>query len=49
MEPLLLFFVDGASRIDPSDAAWELLVALKEENGLQRVVSIPCSRACEEV
>ena len=39
MEPLLLFFVDGASHIDPEEAAWDLLVARKLVNGQPTVVS----------
>ena len=39
MEPLLLFFVDGASHIDPEEAAWDLLVARRLVNGQPMVVS----------
>ena len=38
LEPLLLFFVDGASAIDPEEDAWDLLLAVKHVNGQPRVV-----------
>lgn len=41
MQPLLLFFVDGASGIDSQDPAWDLLVALRESKGSLQVVLLP--------
>ena len=38
LEPLLLFFVDGASAIDTSDPAWQLLIAVRDVDGRPTVV-----------
>mmetsp|Transcript_23975 Transcript_23975/g.52458 ORF Transcript_23975/g.52458 Transcript_23975/m.52458 type:complete len:574 (-) Transcript_23975:376-2097(-) len=34
LEPLLLFFVDGVSRIDNDDPKWELLLAVRQKDNL---------------
>jgi histone acetyltransferase 1 len=39
MEPLLQFFIDGANSIDNEDTKWELLLAVKRQEGGHMVVS----------
>lgn len=42
MEPLLLFFVDGASAIDTKEPEWDLLLAIHREGDITTIVR-PCS------
>ncbi|KAK9839470.1 hypothetical protein WJX81_003999 [Elliptochloris bilobata] len=42
MQPLLLFFVDGGSAIDPDDPCWHVLLALRTE-GAHTVVAGFCT------
>jgi histone acetyltransferase 1 len=41
MEPLLLFFIDGASGIDQNDSAWDVIMALRQSGPSLQVVSTP--------
>lgn len=44
LQPLLLFYIDAASMIDQEDDSWDLILALAETPGGQRVVRRgPCS------
>jgi len=39
LQPILLFFIDGASFIDAADSKWELLLATEHQAGQDVVVS----------
>eukprot|EP00884_Botryococcus_braunii_P023062 jgi/Botrbrau1/943/Bobra.0167s0053.1 len=38
LQPLLLFFIDAASLIDPNDEGWDLLLAVKTLAGGQQII-----------
>ena len=38
MQPLLLFFIDGANLIEPKEPEWDLLLALRTKGDVVTVV-----------
>ena len=41
LQPLLMFFVDGASFIDAEEREWDLLLAVHTEGDITTVVRLP--------